>query len=55
MTVPVPTGEGFVLLRFEDTQPRIVGRLISQGTLGLLVLGGLVMIWLKRAKLDDKV
>ena len=48
MTVPVPPGEGFVLLRFEDTQPRIVGRLISQSTLGLLLLGALVLILFKR-------
>ena len=55
MTVPVPTGEGFVLLRFEDTPPRIVGRLISQITLGLLVLGGLVLVLVKRFGLKSKV
>lgn len=48
MTVPVPVGEGYVLLRFEDTQPRIVGRTISQITLVVLVLGGLVIFWLRR-------
>jgi hypothetical protein len=49
MTVPVPAGEGYVLLRFEDTPPRIVGRLISQITLGLLVLGWLALLWLRRS------
>jgi hypothetical protein len=49
MTVPVPAGEGYVLLRFEDTPPRIVGRLISQSTLGLLVLGWLALLWLRRS------
>jgi hypothetical protein len=48
MTVPVPVGEGYVLLRFEDTPPRIVGRVISQLTLVVLALGGLVAVWRKR-------
>jgi hypothetical protein len=45
MTVPVPTGEGFVLLRFEDTPPRTMGRLISLATAGLLVMAGAVGWW----------
>ena len=43
MTVPVPAGEGFVLLRFEDTPPRVVGRWISLATMALLALGGVVL------------
>jgi hypothetical protein len=48
MTVPVPVGEGYVLLRFEDTMPRIIGRLISLSMLALFVLSGLVILWLRR-------
>jgi hypothetical protein len=44
MTVPVPAGEGFVLLRFEDTLPRVVGKWISLATAALLVVGGLVLV-----------
>jgi len=40
MTVPVPTGEGYVLLRFEDTWPRTSGRIITLVTAALLGLGG---------------
>jgi hypothetical protein len=43
MTVPVPPGEGYVLLRFEDTLPRIAGRSLSWVTIGLLILIGVVM------------
>lgn len=45
MTVPVPVGEGYVLLRFEDTMPRIVGRAITLSTLGILLLTGVVLVW----------
>jgi hypothetical protein len=38
MTVPVPVGEGFILLRFEDTPPRIAGQMISLATLAALAL-----------------
>ena len=48
ITVPVPPGEGYVLLRFEDTQPRIVGRIISQLTLAVLLIVGLVLAWWRR-------
>lgn len=42
MTVPIPpVGEGYILLRYEDTPPRIVGKWISLGTV-LLWIG----IWL---------
>lgn len=43
MTVPVEQGEGYILLRYEDTPPRIIGRAISQGTLALLTVTGLVL------------
>ncbi len=37
MTVPVPpTGEGFILLRYQDTPPRTVGQWLSLATLLLL-------------------
>ncbi len=39
MVVPVPAqGEGFILLRYEDTPARTLGQWISLGSLGLLVL-----------------
>lgn len=42
MTVPVPpVGEGYILLRFEDTPPRTIGKAISWGSIVLLVLGAL--------------
>lgn len=43
MTVPVPVGEGYVLLRFEDTMPRIVGRIVTLVTLGILLATGLAL------------
>ena len=49
MTVAVPpVGEGYILLRFEDTWPRIVGRYISWTTIGLLVLGWVGLALRKR-------
>jgi len=42
MTVAVPpVGEGHILLRFEDTPPRTVGKAITWTTILLLVLGAL--------------
>ncbi len=42
MTVPVPaTGEGYILLQYGDTPPRIVGRWISLATLVLVLAIGL--------------
>lgn len=41
MTVPVPKGEGYVLLRYEDTMPRVVGRTITLGTIFLLLLASI--------------
>lgn len=49
MTVPVPpVGEGFILLRFEETLPRIVGKYTSLTTLILLICGGLWLAWQSR-------
>jgi hypothetical protein len=47
MTVPVPPGEGYVQLRFEDTPPRTIGRAISVVTLALLLLAGVLLRILK--------
>jgi hypothetical protein len=48
MTVPVPAGEGYVLLRFEDTPPRTVGRIISLATAAVLAAVGLFGWWQRR-------
>ncbi len=42
VTVPVPDGRHVLLLRFEDTLPRRVGKGISLGALLGVVLGGLI-------------
>ncbi|MEZ4677553.1 MAG: hypothetical protein R2932_25390 [Caldilineaceae bacterium] len=48
MTVPVPAvGEGYILLRFEDTPPRVVGRIVSIITIVLLSGGALGLWWIK--------
>ena len=41
MTVPVPKGEGYIVLRYEDTLPRTIGKYISLATALLLLLGAL--------------
>ena len=38
MTVPLPQGEGYVLLSYTDTSPRTVGRTISLITLVVIIL-----------------
>ena len=48
MTVPVPVGEGYVLLRYEDTAPRIIGRWIAWATIGVLLIAGGVSFWRRR-------
>ncbi len=48
MTVPVPQGDGYLLLRFEDTPPRLIGKYISFATAALLLLGAL---WSVRSQL----
>ncbi len=40
MTVPVPAGEGYVLLIYEDTPPRVAGQAITGATLILLLVLG---------------
>ncbi|RLT38468.1 MAG: hypothetical protein DWI57_11970 [Chloroflexi bacterium] len=51
MTVAVPPiGEGFILLRYGDTPPRIVGQLISLATL-LLLLGSALFVAGKEMKM----
>ena len=41
MTVPVPKGEGYVVLRYEDTPPRVIGTYVSLATATLLLVGAL--------------
>jgi hypothetical protein len=50
MTVPVPSGEGYVLLRYEDTSPRTAGKMISWATIGMLLLAGAAMSGARRMK-----
>jgi hypothetical protein len=47
MTVPVPQGDGYVLLRFEDTPPRVIGKYISLATAALLLIG---VLWSDRSR-----
>lgn len=55
MTVAVPpVGEGYILLRFEDTMPRIVGRYLSWITIGLLLLGGVGWHFFQRRSLPAR-
>lgn len=42
MAFPVPQGEGYVMLRFEDTPPRILGRQISQLSIIFFTIIGLI-------------
>jgi hypothetical protein len=54
MTVPIPPGEGYLLIRFEDTTPRIVGKALSLATLALLALSGAVAgRWRKRVLVGE--
>ena len=41
MTVPVPKGEGHIVLRYEDTPPRVIGKYVSLATAILLLIGTL--------------
>jgi len=43
VVVPLPEGEGYLLLRFEDTPVRRLGKAISAGTLALL--SGMIVLW----------
>jgi len=56
MTVAVPpVGQGFILLRFEDTPPRLVGKYLSVATLCLLLGGGVIAAWHNRRRSASKV
>lgn len=48
MTIPLPLGEGYVLLRYEDTPPRTLGRWISWVTVGVLLLAGIAGTAMRR-------
>nr|HMN30344.1 hypothetical protein [Caldilineaceae bacterium] len=48
MTVPVPQGEGYLLLRYEDTPPRTAGKLIALATVGLLAVATVWETWRQR-------
>ncbi|MEX1018703.1 MAG: hypothetical protein WDZ49_03545 [Litorilinea sp.] len=50
MTVPVPVGEGHVLLRFEDTPPRIVGRAVTWFTIVAMLVAAGLLAWRRRRK-----
>ena len=45
MTVPLPLGEGNLLLRFEETFPRKIGKFISLGTLAILIIFSFFLWW----------
>ena len=46
MTVAVPpVGEGYILLRFEETPPRTIGRYVSLATLLALLGGAIWSVW----------
>jgi hypothetical protein len=48
MTVPLPQGEGYILLRFEDTPPRTIGRIISLLTAALIIVLSINALWRRR-------
>ena len=48
MTIPVPKGEGYLLLQFEDTAPRTIGKYVSATTVILLFVGSIVMFLKER-------
>ena len=50
MTVPIPQGEGYVLLRYEDTPPRIIGKYVSLATALLLLIG---LLWTGRRRITS--
>jgi hypothetical protein len=51
MTVLVPpVGDGYILLRFEDTLPRFLGKYISIATLFCLVGGGIGRLWQRKQR-----
>jgi hypothetical protein len=54
IVVPVPEGENYILLRFEDTPVRTVGKAVTAvGLLGLLVVASLALVfwrWSRRER-----
>ena len=48
MTVPVPEGDGYLLLRFEDTPVRVMGKRITWTTILLLAVAGVIIGLLHR-------
>lgn len=50
IVVPVPAGEGYLLLRFEDTQLRRVAKWITGGTLVAIAMMALVRVWVRRRR-----
>jgi|GEM_PF-4065896 len=42
MTVPLPQGEGYILLEYGDTAPRKAGRIFS--FTALILLGALIVV-----------
>ena len=48
MTVPVPEGDGYLLLRFEDTPVRVMGKRITWSTILLLAVVGVIIGLLHR-------
>ena len=53
VVVPVPAGEGYILLRFEDTPLRAAAKWITLGTLVAVVIPA-VILRIRRRKLLDK-
>jgi hypothetical protein len=51
LQIPVPAGDGYILLRFEDTPLRSAAKWITFGTVALIVLAGvLAAVWQRRAR-----
>ena len=53
VVVPVPAGEGYILLRFEDTPLRAAAKWITLGTLVAVVIAA-VILRIRRRKMLDK-
>ena len=53
IVVPVPAGEGYILLRFEDTPLRAAAKWITLVTLGAVVVAA-VVLGIRRRKMLDK-
>jgi hypothetical protein len=55
VVVPVPAGEGYILLRFEDTPLRAAAKWVTLGTMGLVAVVVLLRILKgRRARRDEK-